>query len=61
MTKASARHILVETQEQCQELKDQIEAGGDLAVTYCTNLRNIHDMVRAPEIYYPRFVRLPQK
>ena len=37
----------------------EIEAGGDLAVTYCTNLRNIHDMVRAPEIYYPRFVRLP--
>ena len=29
MAKASARHILVETEEACQVLKDQIEAGAD--------------------------------
>ena len=28
---ASARHILVDTEEQCQELKDQIEGGADFA------------------------------
>ncbi len=31
MTKASARHILVETEDQCQQLKTQIEAGADFA------------------------------
>ena len=31
MAKASARHILVETEEECQSLKDQIEAGEDFA------------------------------
>ena len=31
MAKASARHILVETQEACQTLKEQIEAGTDFA------------------------------
>lgn len=31
MAKASARHILVETQEQCQDLKTQIETGTDFA------------------------------
>jgi len=29
--KASARHILVETQEACEALKQQIEGGGDFA------------------------------
>lgn len=29
MTVATARHILVETQEQCEELKSQIEGGAD--------------------------------
>ncbi len=29
MTKATARHILVETTEQCEDLKGQIEAGAD--------------------------------
>ena len=29
--KASARHILVKTQEQCEELKTQIEAGADFS------------------------------
>ena len=28
MAKATARHILVETEEQCQTLKNQIESGG---------------------------------
>ena len=28
MAKAKARHILVETEEQCQTLKDQIESNG---------------------------------
>lgn len=31
MATASARHILVDTREQCQELKDQIEGGTDFA------------------------------
>ncbi len=31
MATASARHILVDTEEQCQELKDQIEGGADFA------------------------------
>ena len=29
MATASARHILVDTEEQCQELKNQIEGGAD--------------------------------
>ena len=29
MAKASARHILVTTEEQCADLKSQIEAGSD--------------------------------
>jgi len=31
MTRASARHILVDTEEQCEALKAQIEAGADFA------------------------------
>lgn len=31
MATATARHLLVETEEQCNELKDQIEAGADFA------------------------------
>ena len=31
MVTATARHILVETEEQCQELKDRIDAGEDFA------------------------------
>ena len=31
MPKASARHILVDSEEQCQQLKDQIESGSDFA------------------------------
>jgi len=31
MTRARARHILVETQEECEKLKQQIEAGADFA------------------------------
>lgn len=31
MAKATARHILVDTQEKCQDLKIQIEAGADFA------------------------------
>ncbi len=29
MAKASARHILVSSEEECNELKSQIEAGAD--------------------------------
>ncbi len=32
MTKASARHILVSTEEQCNDLKTKIENGEDFAV-----------------------------
>jgi peptidyl-prolyl cis-trans isomerase C len=31
MATAAARHILVETQEKCEDLKKQIEAGADFA------------------------------
>ncbi|MHC4623608.1 MAG: peptidylprolyl isomerase [Planctomycetota bacterium] len=31
MARASARHILVETREKCEDIKKQIEAGGDFA------------------------------
>jgi peptidyl-prolyl cis-trans isomerase C len=31
MPKAQARHILVSTEDQCNELKTQIEGGGDFA------------------------------
>ena len=31
MASASARHILVETEEQCNDLKQQIENGADFA------------------------------
>ena len=31
MAKASARHILVETEEQCNDLKEQIANGADFA------------------------------
>ncbi len=29
MTRAAARHILVETREKCEDIKTQIEAGAD--------------------------------
>ena len=31
MTKASARHILVEDEKTCNTIKDEIEAGGDFS------------------------------
>lgn len=31
MAKATARHILVDTEEQCQSLKDEIAGGADFA------------------------------
>ena len=31
MAKATARHILVDTQDKCQALKDEIAGGGDFA------------------------------
>ncbi|MDD5677547.1 MAG: peptidylprolyl isomerase [Kiritimatiellae bacterium] len=32
MAKAAARHILVRTQKECEDIKKQIEAGADFAV-----------------------------
>ena len=32
MAKAAARHILVSTQKECEDIKKQIEAGADFAV-----------------------------
>ena len=37
MARASARHILVATEEACQQLKDEIAAGGDFADVARTN------------------------
>lgn len=31
MAKATARHLLVDTEEQCQSLKDEISGGSDFA------------------------------
>lgn len=31
MAKATARHILVETQEKCEDIKSQIDSGADFA------------------------------
>jgi peptidyl-prolyl cis-trans isomerase C len=31
MAKATARHILVNSEDQCQSIKDEIEAGADFA------------------------------
>ena len=31
MAKATARHILVDTEEQCQALKEELEGGADFA------------------------------
>jgi peptidyl-prolyl cis-trans isomerase C len=31
MVKATARHILVETQEKCEDIKSQIDSGADFA------------------------------
>jgi peptidyl-prolyl cis-trans isomerase C len=31
MAKATARHILVDTEEQCRTIKSEIEGGGDFA------------------------------
>jgi len=31
MAKATARHILVETQEKCEDIKGQIDSGADFA------------------------------
>lgn len=31
MAKATARHILVDNEDQCQQLKDQIDGGADFA------------------------------
>jgi len=32
MASATARHILVESEEQCNQLKEEIDAGGDFAL-----------------------------
>jgi len=37
MAKATARHILVETLEQCEKLKTEIEAGGDFKAAAMEN------------------------
>lgn len=37
MAQATARHILVETEKQCNELKQQIEQGADFAEVAATH------------------------
>ena len=37
MAQASARHILVETESQCNDLKQQIESGSDFAEIAATH------------------------
>lgn len=49
MARASARHILVDTQEQCEQLKQQIEGGEDFAEvakqhSSCPSSRNGGDL-----------------
>ncbi|KUJ82478.1 peptidylprolyl isomerase [Microbulbifer flavimaris] len=49
MPKATARHILVESEEKCQELKKEIEGGADFGViaqehSKCPSGRNGGDL-----------------
>lgn len=49
MARASARHILVDSQEQCEQLKQQIEGGEDFAEvakqhSSCPSSRNGGDL-----------------
>lgn len=49
MAKASARHILVDSEDKCVELKEQIENGGDFAEvarehSSCPSSRNGGDL-----------------
>ena len=41
MAKASARHILVKTEEACVDLKTKIEEGADFA-DMAKSIRNVH-------------------
>ena len=61
MTKATARHILVDTEEQCQTIKDEIEGGADFAAlaqkhSSCPSGRQGGDLGEfAPGMMVPEF------
>jgi len=61
MTVATARHILVDSEEKCQELKASIEAGGDFAEiarsnSSCPSGRNGGDLGEfGPGMMVPEF------
>lgn len=46
MAKASARHILVNTKEECESLKDQID-GVQILQRLPSNTRNVHQDKKA--------------
>ena len=64
MAKASARHILVSTEEQCQDIKQQIEDGADfgqMAMQYsqCPSARRGGDLGEfGPGMMVPEFDRV---
>ena len=41
MAKATARHILVDTEDRCQSLKDEISGGADFAELARKNIRRV--------------------
>ena len=61
MTKATARHILVDSEEQCQTIKDEIEGGADFAAlaqkhSSCPSGRQGGDLGEfAPGMMVPEF------
>jgi len=61
MAKATARHILVDTEEQCQTIKDEIEGGADFAAlaqkhSSCPSGRQGGDLGEfAPGMMVPEF------
>ena len=61
MAKAKARHILVDTEEQCQTIKDEIEGGADFAAlaqkhSSCPSGRQGGDLGEfAPGMMVPEF------
>ena len=64
MARATARHILVDTEEECRALKDRIEAGADFAElarqhSSCPSARQGGDLGEfGPGMMVPEFDRV---